>query len=119
VQGVKKGPFKLEAHPEVIKTLDEWESSHSITEQRSIVGVILAECSNLEKFEGPNRGYERVYIWISGVPVYLWKKEQYEMFYRYDAMEPAVILLHVCIVNNQYAREKALKTVETRIDWRA
>ncbi|MBI5909648.1 MAG: hypothetical protein HY848_06830 [Betaproteobacteria bacterium] len=117
MQGVKKGPFKLEAHPEVVKTLNEWSLSKSITEQ-SIIGVILAECHDLEKFEGPNRGYERVHALIAGVPVYLWKKEEYEMFYRFDEMEPAVILLHVCVVNNQYARQNALKTVEARIDWR-
>ena len=37
---------------------------------------------DLEKFEGPNRGYERVHKWISGAPVYLWKSDNYEMFYR-------------------------------------
>lgn len=104
-------------HPDVGKVLDKWEQSNSDTEA-DIVGYILAELCDLEKFEGPNRGYERVHKWISGAPVYLWKSENYEMFYRYELSEPAVIVLHVCTVENQSARDKALKIVEARIDWR-
>jgi hypothetical protein len=117
MQRAAKNQLNVEMHPEVDKVLDKWENSKS-NELIHIVGKILAELLDLEKNDGPNRGHDHSFMWDRNARarVHLWKDEQYEMFYRYEPSEPAVIVLHVCIVEG--SRDEALKRVEERINWR-
>jgi hypothetical protein len=115
------GNYRFEILPEAEREIDEVlippGSSHRA---KTAAGKMLAEIKDLIRFQGPHRGYEhrhRVDA-IATVVVYLWKYEEYEMFYAHEdsGSESITTVLHVCVVASEYDRQKALQTVRARLD---